>query len=97
MDLAIVAKIKDVWPVLTALGVMHLDIFGSFARGQQGPDSDLDVLVETLGAPTLGQLLDVQDCLTKAVGRRVDVLTPGAIARRPRLRAHVAAEAYRVA
>ena len=31
---------------LLALGVRHLSIFGSVARGEAGPESDVDVLVD---------------------------------------------------
>jgi len=34
-------------PILKSYGVVHASIFGSFARGEQGPDSDVDILIQS--------------------------------------------------
>ena len=39
----VVAKLKAVEPALRAHGVAALYLFGSYARDEAGPDSDLDV------------------------------------------------------
>jgi hypothetical protein len=92
----IAAAITKAWPELEKLGVEHIDVFGSEARGDASSSSDVDVLVQ-LRAPSLRVLVEVRDRLTELLGRRVDVITPGALEGRPRLRERVLREAIRVA
>jgi predicted nucleotidyltransferase len=42
----IIAKVRETAPALRAEGVTKLAILGSRARGNAGPDSDLDVLID---------------------------------------------------
>lgn len=48
----ILARLREVAPLLRAQGVTGLALFGSRARGDCRPDSDLDVLVETTSGGT---------------------------------------------
>jgi hypothetical protein len=72
-------------------GAREVRVFGSVARGDADPDSDLDLLVKTSGATSAwfpaGLILELQDLL----GRRVDVVTEGAL--HWFLRDHILAEA----
>ena len=79
---------------LMAMGADSLSLFGSVARDEAGPDSDVDVLIE-LGRPlSLFDLGRIQIRLEEILGQRVDLVMPDGL--RPRLRARVLAEAVRV-
>ena len=45
---AIIARLKGAEAELKARGVVHAALFGSVARGEDRPDSDIDVMVEDL-------------------------------------------------
>jgi predicted nucleotidyltransferase len=59
-------------------GVKRLALFGSFVRGEQGPGSDVDAVVE-LEHPLGFDFVDLVERLEGLVGRKVDLLTPAAL------------------
>jgi hypothetical protein len=67
-------------------GITNLQVFGSVARGETGPESDLDLLVELEpGRSLLDHIALIQD-LEKVLGCRVDVVTETALKERYRKR-----------
>ena len=42
----IIARLRAAEPELRARGIRHAALFGSAARGEERPDSDIDILVE---------------------------------------------------
>jgi predicted nucleotidyltransferase len=80
---------------LRSLGVRSLAIFGSVARDQAGPASDVDLLVEFDRPVGYFHVFDVQDRLEALLGCRVDLVTRGGL--RPEIRDGVLAEAVRAA
>ena len=42
----ILARLRDHAPALRRRGVMRVALFGSMARGEARPDSDIDIMVE---------------------------------------------------
>jgi len=59
--------------------VKNIGIFGSFARGEQKANSDIDVLVEFDGLPDIFLLIDLEDFLKKLTKRKVDVVRKNAV------------------
>lgn len=66
-------------------------IFGSVARGEDRPDSDIDVLVDFDIRDGLQPLIDLKQSLEQLLGDSVDVTTPAIL--RPRIAARVLADA----
>lgn len=79
----------------TDFGVSALYVFGSVARGEATPESDVDLLVDFDGRPTFAKFMDLKALLEDALGVRVDLVTRPAL--REQLRPRIEAEARRVA
>jgi len=65
-------------------GVQEIAVFGSYARGEQTPLSDVDILV-TLGKPLGLRFFELWDYLENLLGLHVDLLTPNAARQKPLL------------
>ena len=76
-------------------GVKSLGLFGSIARGDATPTSDVDILVEFERPVGLFDLARLRRHLVDLLGRPVDVGTPASL--RPRLRRAALDEAIRAA
>jgi len=63
----------------TDFGVSRIGVFGSYARGEQERNSDIDVLVEFDRAVNLFEFSRLKTYLTDQLGIRVDLVTPGAL------------------
>jgi len=92
----ILATLKALEPELRQRGIASAAVFGSVARGQAGPDSDVDVLVDVDPAAQfdLIDLVAVRNLLADRLGRAVDVVQREAI--KPRIRDRILAEAEAV-
>jgi predicted nucleotidyltransferase len=60
-------------------GVKSLKLFGSVVRGEAGPDSDIDILVEFSKPIGLLAFVGLKRRLTVLLGRPVDLVTPDAL------------------
>jgi len=80
-------------PELATLGVRSLDLFGSVARGEAGPASDVDLLVDFDRPIGLFHFFRVQRRLEEILGCRVDLVMRDAVKRQ--LRDRIFAEAVR--
>jgi hypothetical protein len=59
--------------------VSNVRVFGSALRGDEGPGSDLDLLVEPTAETTLFDIGAIRFELAQLLGFDVDVLTPNAL------------------
>jgi predicted nucleotidyltransferase len=65
--------------ILGKYGVRKIGLFGSYARGEERTDSDLDVLVEFEKRQSLLTLVRIERELSEHIGVKVDLLTEQAI------------------
>jgi uncharacterized protein len=74
---------------LRAAGIRHLSLFGSVARGEAGPDSDIDLAAEFDRDThiTLIGLARLEFVLGDLLGRKVDLLTEPI--QKPQVRANI--------
>jgi uncharacterized protein len=57
---------------LKAMGVVKLGLFGSYVRGEQTPESDLDFLVQ-MRSPSYRDFMKVWHFLEDSFGKEVDL------------------------
>jgi predicted nucleotidyltransferase len=70
---------SDLQEVAKRFHIRRLYLFGSAARGELRPDSDIDLLIEfeSNAAPSMGGMVEIQDAFAQLFhGRKVDVATP---------------------
>jgi len=79
---------------LESFGVSSLSIFGSFARGDDQADSDIDLLVEFNKPNGLFEFIRLKTYLEELLGRPVDLVTPDAL--KPQLRERILSESIHV-
>lgn len=70
---------KIALPVLKAAGVTRSSLFGSYVRGENRLDSDIDILVELPRGKSLLDLIRLEKKLEKVLGKKVDLLTYNSI------------------
>ena len=81
---------------LADLGVVSIGLFGSFVRGDQNPESDIDLLVEFIPQKhTFDNFMDLSFLLEDLLGHKVEVITPEALS--PYIGPHILKEVERVA
>ena len=84
-------KREQVLRIAQQHGAHHVRVFGSVARGDAGPSSDIDLLVDMEPGRSLLDLAGLVADLQSLLGRSVDVVTERGL--KPRIRSRVLAEA----
>ena len=76
-------------------GVKNLYIFGSYVRGEQTPESDIDILVEfEKGKKTFDNYMDLKFYLEGLFGKKVDLIIKEAV--KPKLKKYIYEETISV-
>ncbi|MDP3043605.1 MAG: nucleotidyltransferase family protein [bacterium] len=66
---------KKIIPILEKNGVVRASVFGSFARGEDMPKSDIDILVELEKNKSLLDMIHLKNELEDLLNQKVDLLT----------------------
>jgi predicted nucleotidyltransferase len=91
----VIARLRQHEAELRRLGVEHLYLFGSAARGEAREDSDVDLFFDhPEGSLGLFQLMDVKDAAARILGRKTDIMTRRSL--HPVLRERIEASAVQV-
>lgn len=70
---------QKITPVLEEYGVGYAGIFGSVARGDDLPESDVDILVSMQRPIGVYKFMELKDDLARAIGRDVDLVSKNAV------------------
>ena len=73
-------RLRECLPDLAArYQIASLGTFGSYVRGEQQPDSDLDLLVEFHEPPSLFEFVRLENEISALLGVRVDLVMKSAL------------------
>jgi predicted nucleotidyltransferase len=91
----VIATLRKHEPGLRAAGVVHLSLFGSTARGDRRPDSDVDLLAafDETRRISLLDVAAIEIKLSELLGQKVDLVEEGML--KPRVQKSVDAEILR--
>lgn len=91
----ITAKLREIMPVIAEkYSVKSLQTFGSYTRGQQSEESDLDVLVEFHETIDLFMYMEFEEFLSEMLGIKVDLIMEDTL--KPRIKEKILKEAIPV-
>jgi uncharacterized protein len=92
-----IAALQHARPEISAMGVAELYLYGSVARDEAGPDSDVDLLIQPADRTfTIFDLARLQETLRSILGGPVDVHDYRGYLRLPRFRERVGKDLVRV-
>ncbi|MDP3656908.1 MAG: nucleotidyltransferase domain-containing protein [Brevundimonas sp.] len=89
----LLTKLRELKPWLEEQGIVNVRLFGSYARDEAGPGSDVDLLVET-SRPMGLEFLTIERLLGDRLDQRVEFCSRGAMP--PRILQRAEADAIAV-
>ena len=88
-------KIKEVYPQIEKkYHISSLEVFGSFLRGEEKEDSDLDLLVTFSVSPSLFGFVRLENYLSDTLGVKVDLVMKDSL--KPNIGERILAEAQSI-
>jgi predicted nucleotidyltransferase len=75
----IAKKRKIITTIAKAHGATNIRVFGSHARGEAGPESDIDLIIELEPGRSLLDLITIKLEIEDHVHRKVDIVTEAAL------------------
>jgi uncharacterized protein len=94
VDKVLKDKRQEILRIAASHGARDVQVFGSLARGEARPDSDVDILIQLEPGRSLLDLIAIKQDLEDLLGCAVDVVTESAIS--PYIRDQVLKEAVRL-
>ena len=70
---------ETIKPILEVNDVQFAGVFGSYARGEEKPDSDVDILVKFKESKSFFEFFDVEEKIAKILKKKIDLVTEGAL------------------
>lgn len=81
--------LKQFAPEIKKFGVQRIGLFGSWARGEASPESDIDVVVE-FANPSFDDYMDLKFFLERLFRREVDLVLKDSL--KPRIKSRIIRE-----
>ncbi|MFH1769181.1 MAG: nucleotidyltransferase family protein [Parcubacteria group bacterium] len=72
-------NIEKIEPILKEYGVKYAGIFGSHARGEAKPNSDIDILIKLVNPIGLPAFIRLERKLSEVLGKKVDLVSEGGL------------------
>ena len=94
MTTEVASLVERVLPILRRYRVRRAGVFGSYARGEARPDSDLDLLVELASGSSLLDLVGLEQALSDELQMKVEATTYRAL--HPLLRDRILQDEIRI-
>ena len=78
---------KIITDILNPFNPVRIGIFGSYARDEEDPDSDLDILVSFSETINLLELVGLEQDLSEKLGIKVDLITERSL--HPKIKSYI--------
>ncbi len=74
MNKEIIKKLKELKPILKErYGIEEFAVFGSVARGEDGPDSDVDIVILSASKKEFSLLIGAKKYIERKLNKKVDI------------------------